>query len=113
MLVRKRKGELSVARIKPEIMVQATEEFKDITREYSDIFMDELPDQLPPNGEVQFEIKLKSNEAPPVRPVIRLSSEELRELKRQLQMLLNKGMIRPSSSPYGAPVFFVKKKIMT
>ena len=110
MLVRKRKGELYVARMKPDIMVKATEEFKDITREYSDIFVDELPDQLPPNREVQFGIKLKSNEVPPVRPVIRLSSEELQELKRQLQMLLNKGTIRPSSSPYGAPVFFVKKK---
>lgn len=45
-----------------------------------------------------------------VRPVIRLSKDELKELRKQLQERLSKGLIRPSSSPYGAPAFFVKKK---
>jgi hypothetical protein len=47
---------------------------------------------------------------PPVRPVIRLSIAELDELKKQLTSLLKKGFISPSTSPYGAPVLFVKKK---
>ena len=45
-----------------------------------------------------------------MRPVIRLSSDELQELRRQLNLLHQKGFIRSSSSPYGAPVFFLKKK---
>ena len=47
---------------------------------------------------------------PPVRPVIRLSIAELDELRKQLDELLAKGFIKPSTSPYGAPVLFVKKK---
>ena len=70
----------------------------------------ELPDTLPPHRDLDFEIRLKQDETTPVRPVIRLSSEELQELRRQLQLLLSKGLIRPSSSPYRAPVFFVRKK---
>ena len=47
---------------------------------------------------------------PPFRPVIRLSIAELDELRRQLTDLLAKGFIKPSTSPYGAPLLFVKKK---
>ncbi len=89
--------------------MQVHKDFSDLVEEYDDIFVDELPNELPPQR-VDFEIDLKNDSPPPVRPVIRLSTTELQELKRQLQTLLDKGLIRPSSSPYGAPVFFVKKK---
>ena len=55
-------------------------------------------------------IETDPNVDPPVRPVIRLSMAELDELKSQLETLLKKGFISPSTSPYGAPVLFVKKK---
>eukprot|EP00171_Calliarthron_tuberculosum_P022005 IDg22005t1 len=87
-----------------------TTSFEKIVEEYNDVFLEELPNALPPKRDVEFEINLKSDEPPPVRPVIRLSTNELAELKKQLQMYLSKGLIRPSSSPYGAPVFFIKKK---
>ncbi len=79
-------------------------------KDYSGVFVDELPNELPPRRGLDFEINLKSDQQPPVRPVIQLSHEELKELKRQLQVILNKGLIGPSSSPCGAPEFFVKKK---
>ena len=43
-------------------------------------------------------------------PIFRLAPQELEELKRQLEELLSKGLIEPSSSPFGAPVLFTKKK---
>ena len=78
--------------------------------EFQDVFLDELPDTLPPKREIDFEINLKKDQPPPVRPVIRLSQDELKELKRQLQVLMSKGLVRPSSSPYGAPFFFCEEK---
>lgn len=110
-LVAKKSCEFYAIRVRPEMdQMKFTSDFKDIVAEFDDVFLDELPDGLPPNRDVEFSINLKSEQPPPVRPVIRLSKEELKELKRQLKMLLDKKLIRPSSSPYGAPVFFVKKK---
>ena len=110
-MVRKRECELFAVRVTPQDGdMQIRKEFTDITEEFKEIFVDELPSQLPPKRDVDFEIKLNSDEPPPVRPVIKLSVDELKELKKQLQTLLQKGLIRPSASTYGALVFFVKKK---
>lgn len=57
-----------------------------------------------------MKIETNPNADPPVRPIIRLSIAELDELKKQLDELLRKGFIKPSTSPYGTPVLFVKKK---
>ncbi|KAA0067305.1 ty3-gypsy retrotransposon protein [Cucumis melo var. makuwa] len=80
-----------------------------IVREYPDVFSDELP-RFPPLMEVDFAIELEPGTAPISRAPHRMASAELKELKVQLQELLDKGFIRPSGSPWGAPVLFVKKK---
>lgn len=90
--------------------VKANAFFKDLISEYADVFRQELPDKLPPKRAFEFEIVTDPSQSPATRPVIRLSWEEQKELKRQLADLLKKGLIRHSTSPYGAPVFFVKKK---
>nr|GEV68844.1 putative reverse transcriptase domain-containing protein [Tanacetum cinerariifolium] len=72
-------------------------------------FPKELPG-LPPPRQVEFRIDLVPGAAPVARAPYRLASSEIRELSVQLQELLEKGFIRPSSSPWGAPVLFVKKK---
>ncbi|GJZ80476.1 putative reverse transcriptase domain-containing protein [Tanacetum coccineum] len=59
---------------------------------------------------VEFQIDLVPGAAPVTRAPYRLAPTELQELSTQLQELSNKGFIRPSSSPWGAPVLFVKKK---
>ncbi|TPX40627.1 hypothetical protein SeLEV6574_g06522, partial [Synchytrium endobioticum] len=69
----------------------------------------ELPPGLPPSRHVEHAIDLVSTETPH-RPPYRLSYEELDELKKQLDYLLDRGLIRPSSSPFGAPVLFAPKK---
>ncbi|XP_073035204.1 uncharacterized protein [Primulina eburnea] len=77
--------------------------------EFPDVFPDEIPG-FPPVREVEFGIELMPGTAPISRAPYRLAPSEMRELKQQLQDLLDKGYIRPSVSPWGAPVLFVKKK---
>ncbi|XP_073304128.1 uncharacterized protein [Primulina huaijiensis] len=81
----------------------------DILRDYLDVFEDDVPG-LPPNIEVEFVIDIVPGTAPISKAPYRMAPTEMKELKSQLQELLDKGFIRPSSSPWEAPVLFVKKK---
>ena len=63
-----------------------------------------------PEREIDFGIDLLQDSQPISIPLYRMSPAELKELKEQLKYLLDKGFIRPSISPWGAPVLFVKKK---
>ena len=88
-----------------------TEEVRHIVKvEFPDVFPTELPDGPPMDRGMSMRIETDPSADPPVRPVIRLSIAELDELRKQLDTLLKKGFISPSTSPYGAPVLFVKKK---
>ena len=80
-----------------------------VVGEFLDLFPEELPG-LPPEREVEFSIELLPGTSPISRAPYRMAPTELRELKAQLQDLIDKGFIRPSTSPWGAPVLFVKKK---
>ena len=77
--------------------------------EFSDVFPEELPG-LPPDREVEFKIELVPGTAPISRRPYRMPPNELAELKVQLQDLLDKGLIQPSSSPWECPALFVKKR---
>ena len=76
--------------------------------EFPDIFPDELLG-LPPDRDVEFKIELVPGTTPILRRPYRMPPNEFAELKIQLQELLDKGLIRPSSSPLGCPTLFVKK----
>ena len=76
--------------------------------EFPDVFLDELLG-LPPDRDVEFKIELVLGTAPISRRPYRMPPNELAELKIQLQDLLDKGLIQPSSSPWGCPALFVKK----
>ena len=78
-------------------------------RDFPDVFPEELPG-LPPNRDIEFAIDLVPGTEPISKAPYRMAPAELRELKDQLQDLLEKGFVRPSVSPWGAPVLFVKKK---
>jgi hypothetical protein len=80
--------------------------------EFSDVFPEDLPG-LPPERDVEFVIELKPGTAPVSKRSYRMPPNELAELKAQLQDLLEKGFIRPSSSPWRCPAIFVKKKDQT
>jgi hypothetical protein len=77
--------------------------------EFPDVFSDELP-SLPPDREVEFTIELIPGTPPISRRPYRMPLNELAKLKKQLQELLTKGLIRPSSSEWGCPALLVKKK---
>jgi hypothetical protein len=78
-----------------------TTSLRDSLNEFTDIIKE--PDGLPPTRECDFEINMESDE-PPKERTYRLSHTELRQIRVQLQDLLAKGRIRPSKSPYGAPI---------
>ncbi|KAJ0733400.1 putative nucleotidyltransferase, Ribonuclease H [Helianthus annuus] len=86
-------------------------ELKDIpvVSQFSDVFPEELPG-LSPDREVEFRIHLLPGTAPIAKAPYRLAPAEMQELKKQLDELLEKGFIQPSSLPWGAPILFVKKK---
>ncbi|GKB92049.1 putative reverse transcriptase domain-containing protein [Tanacetum coccineum] len=73
------------------------------------VFPEDLPG-IPPARQVEFQIDLIPGAAPVARAPYRLAPSEMKELSDQLKELSDKGFIRPSSSPWGAPVLFVKKK---
>ncbi|KAL0536830.1 hypothetical protein IC582_025792 [Cucumis melo] len=80
-----------------------------VVKEFLDVFLDDLSG-LPPDREIEFTIELLPGTAPISQAPYRMAPSELKELKMQLQELVDKGYIRPTVSPWGAPVLFVKKK---
>ncbi|GJP55984.1 hypothetical protein CLOM_g15021, partial [Closterium sp. NIES-68] len=81
-----------------------------IIREYPEIFLDDLPSGLPPERPQDHKIELEPSAQPTVRTQWRLTQPELQELRNQLDYLLAKGFIRPSTSPFAAPILFTPKK---
>ena len=65
---------------------------------------------LPPDQEIEFKIELLPRTLPISKAPYRMAPTDLKELKQQLQESLDKKFIRPSYSPWGAPVLFVNKK---
>ncbi|GKF43922.1 putative reverse transcriptase domain-containing protein, partial [Tanacetum coccineum] len=80
-----------------------------IVKSFLEVFPEDLPG-LPPTRQVEFHIDLVPGAAPVAWAPYRLAPSEMKELADQLQELSDKGFIRTSSSPWGAPVLFVKKK---
>ncbi|VVA23916.1 PREDICTED: retrotransposon, partial [Prunus dulcis] len=78
-----------------------------VVRDFPDVFPDDLPG-LPPHREIEFTIELMPGTSPISQTPYRMAPAELKELKVQLQELVDKGFIRPSFSPWGAPVLFLR-----
>ena len=80
-----------------------------VVRDYPDVFPDELPG-MPPHREIEFLIDLIPGTGPIAKRPYRMPANELAELKEQIKELHAKGFIRPSSSPWGAPMLFFENK---
>jgi hypothetical protein len=80
-----------------------------IVCEYPDVFPDDLPG-MPPDRDIEFIIELRPGTAPIAKRPYRMPSNELAELKIQLQDLLDKGYIRPSASPWGSQLSLSRRK---
>ena len=92
-----------------EIRVAEGLEHLPVVKEFADVFPEELLG-MPPKRELEFTIDLKPGTESIARMPYRMSTPELQELKMQLKELLDLGLIRPSVSPWGAPVIFIRKK---
>jgi hypothetical protein len=88
-------------------MVESPVERILVVCEYPDVFPDELSG-MPPDRDIEFAIELQPGTAPISKRPYRMPPAELAELKKQLQELLDKGFIRPSTSPWGCLALFIK-----
>jgi hypothetical protein len=100
----------AVSRIKASLhhVVELKLEDIHIIREFPDMFPDDLPG-MPPERAIEFK-ELQPSTAPIAKTAYKMSPVEMKELKIQPQGLLDKGYIRPSTSPWGCSVLFVEKK---
>ena len=98
-----------LVRVKDSSSESPTLESVPVVSEFPEVFPEDLPG-VPPEREIDFGIDLLPDTQPISIPPYRMAPTELKELKEQLKDLLDKGFIRPSISPWGAPVLFVKKK---
>ena len=80
-----------------------------VVKEFPDVFPGELPG-IPPKKEVDLSIEVVHGTTPISRAPYLMAPTELKELKTRLQNLLDKGFIRPSVSPWGVPILFIKNK---
>ena len=105
---------LSVEEREAEILERVNPEcrgkLKELVDEFKDVFPDTLPKGRPPKRDIVHEIRTEEGAKPPSRPPYRLSPSEQDEMEEQVKDLLAQGFIRPSASPYGAPILFVPKK---
>jgi hypothetical protein len=100
-----------ISRIKESLHHVAELKLEDIhaVQEFLDVFPDDLPGMLPERA-IEFKIELQPDTALIAKAPYKMSPVELKELKIQLQRLLDKGYIRPSISPWGCSALFVEKK---
>jgi hypothetical protein len=87
---------------------KALEDIK-VVNELPDVFPEDMPG-MPPDRDIEFSIDLIPGTAPISKRPYRMDVKDLAKLKKQIEELLSKGFIRPSSSPWGAPTLFVDKK---
>jgi nitrogen regulatory protein PII-like uncharacterized protein len=81
-----------------------------VVYEYADVFPDELPG-MPLDRDIEFAIELQLGTTPISKRPYRMPPIELAELKKQLQELLDKGFIHPSTSPWGCPTLFERRRM--
>ncbi|GJW30863.1 putative reverse transcriptase domain-containing protein [Tanacetum coccineum] len=111
------KNERYISRGCQVFMIQVMEKKSDerrledipVVKEFPNVFLEDLPG-LPPVRQVEFQIDLIPGATPVARTPYRLAPSEMQELSNQLQELTDRGFIRPSTLPWGAPVLFVKNK---
>ena len=102
VVVRPIEEEASVPKYSPEI--------QNLLDQFTDVFPVEIPKGFPPKRKHDFKIELQEDAKPQKKGIYKLSEPEMKELRRQLDELLEKEFIRPSKSPWGAPIIFMTKK---
>jgi hypothetical protein len=101
---------VQLTELKLDSRIPADKKLADLLKRYEDVFKLELPRGLPPERNVGHSIPVEPGAPPPFWPMYRLTPVEQAEVKSKLTDLLKKGLVEPSTSPYGASILFVGKK---
>ena len=117
-IVKKKDNTLFCAHIKPVLakapgdncVQNLKQPVEALLHDFQDVFPKDLPTGIPPTRGVEHNIELTPGTDPPSKAAYRLPVSQMEELSKQLEELTDKGFIRPSTSPYGAPILLVKKK---
>ncbi|KAL0352155.1 UNVERIFIED_CONTAM: Transposon Ty3-I Gag-Pol polyprotein [Sesamum calycinum] len=96
--------------IKPDVVQEVPDEVAELLQEFKDVFPPELPKKLPPRRAIDHAIELEPGARPPAQAPYRMAPAELAELRKQLDGLLEAGLVQPSKAPYGSPVLFQRKQ---
>ncbi|KAL5775969.1 hypothetical protein ACOSP7_013526 [Xanthoceras sorbifolium] len=99
----------ALVQIKPDVGVIVPDAVAEVLDDFANVMPAELPKELPPRRTSDHKIELEPGVKPPARAPYRMAPCELAELRRQLDELLEAGLVQPSKAPYGAPVLFQKK----
>ncbi|KAK0596522.1 hypothetical protein LWI29_016484 [Acer saccharum] len=94
----------AMVQIKPDVVVEVPDEIGEVLKEFEDVMPKELPKELPPRRQCDHQIELEPGATPPAKAPYRMAPSELAELRKQLDELLDGGLLQPSKAPYGAPV---------
>ena len=109
-----KKSFLIVDERKEEIFQQVQPKYRDtlcnIVVEFKEVFLDRLPKGHPPKRDVKHHIETIQGAEPCSQPPYQLGPSKQDEMEEQIKDILEQGFIRPSDSPYGAPILFVPKK---
>ena len=96
--------------IKPDVKMEVPDCVAELLKQYADVMPPELLKKLPPRRDIDHKIELLPGMVAPSQAPYRMAPKELVELRKQLNELLDAGLIQPSKAPYGAPVLFQKKQ---
>ncbi|KAL0328234.1 UNVERIFIED_CONTAM: Transposon Ty3-G Gag-Pol polyprotein [Sesamum calycinum] len=96
--------------IKPDVVQEVPNEVAELLQEFKDVFPPELPKKLPPRRAIDHAIELEPGTRPPAQAPYCMAPAELAELRKQLDGLLETGLVQPSKAPYGSPVLFQRKQ---
>lgn len=100
----------ALVEIKPDVKMEVPDCITELLKQYADVMPPELPKKLPPRRDIDHKIELLPGTVAPAQAPYRMAPKELVELRKQLNELLDAGLIQPSKAPYGAPVLFQKKQ---
>ncbi|XP_015084310.1 uncharacterized protein LOC107027747 [Solanum pennellii] len=100
----------ALVEIKPDVKIEVPDCVGELLKQYADVMPPELPKKLPPRRDIDHKIELLPGTVAPAQAPYRMAPKELVELRKQLNELLDAGLIQPSKAPYGAPVLFQKKQ---
>ena len=99
----------ALVEVKSDVKMEVPDCVAELLKEFTDVMLPKLPKQLPPRRDIDHKIELLPGTVAPAQDPYRMAPKELVELFKQLNELLDAGLIQPSKAPDGAPVLFQKK----